>query len=301
MTDAPSPVAERFAPSPNGRLHLGHAYSALLAHDAARAAGGRFLLRIEDIDQARARPEHVAAIFEDLRWLGIRWDAPPMRQSTNLPAYEAALAHLAARGLLYPCRCTRRDIAGALDAPQEGAAPVGPDGLAYPGTCRPAAATPLAPPFPEGAALRLNMRAAVDALGGPDAVRSLTWQEIGEGPEGQTGPQHLDPEALVEAVGDVVLARKDCGTSYHLSVTVDDAAQGVSHVTRGRDLFHATPIHRLLEALLGLPSPVRRHHRLIRDEGGKRLAKRDRAQGLEELRAAGVTPEEIRAMVGLPG
>ncbi|MGG7564776.1 tRNA glutamyl-Q(34) synthetase GluQRS [Rhodovulum sp. DZ06] len=306
---APALHTERFAPSPNGRLHLGHAYSAILAHDAARAAGGRFLLRIEDIDRARARPEHEAAIFRDLAWLGLAWDGPVMRQSARGPAYAAALAALGARGLLYPCSCTRRDIAEALDAPQEGGAPApgqartgvpGPDGFAYPGTCRPATPAPSDGVPPEGAALRLNMRAAVAALGGAAAVGALGWEELGEGPEGQAGPQRLSPEALVERVGDVVIARKDCGTSYHLSVTVDDAAQGVTHVTRGRDLFHATQVHVLLEALLGLPSPARRHHRLIRDDGGKRLAKRDRAQGIEELRAEGATPQDIRRMVGLP-
>ena len=298
---------ERFAPSPNGRLHLGHAYSAMLAHDAARAAGGRFLLRIEDIDRARARPEHEAAILDDLRWLGLRWDGPASRQSDRGPAYADALARLGGMGLLYPCRCTRRDIREALDAPQEGGAEAplapgrapGPDGPAYPGTCRPAAPRPSGGAPPEGAALRLDMRAAIAALGGAQATAALGWEELGAGPEGQAGPQRLDPAALVEVAGDVVLARKDCGTSYHLSVVVDDGAQGVTHVTRGRDLFHATPVHVLLEALLGLPSPARRHHRLIRDEGGRRLAKRDRAAGIEELRAAGATPQQVREMVGL--
>lgn len=301
---APASHVGRFAPSPNGRLHLGHGYSAMLAHDLARAAGGRFLLRIEDIDRARARPEHEAAILADLTWLGVRWDAPPLRQSTRMPVYGAALAQLGAMGVLYPCTCTRRDIAGALDAPQESGAPApgGPDGAAYPGTCRPGAPAPQAPPWPEGAALRLNMGAAIDALGGPDAVRALTWKELDAGPEGQTGVQRLDPDWLTARCGDVALARKDVGTSYHLSVVVDDAAQGITHVTRGRDLFHATPVHRLLQALLGLPVPVWRHHRLIRDAGGRRLAKRDRDQGLAELRDAGASPADIRAMVGLaPG
>jgi glutamyl-Q tRNA(Asp) synthetase len=297
---AHAPHIGRFAPSPNGRLHLGHGYSAMLAHDTARAAGGQFLLRIEDIDRARARPEHEAAILKDLAWLGVRWDAPPWRQSARMGAYDAALARLGGIGLLYPCACTRRDIAGALDAPQEGSADAhgGPDGAPYPGTCRPAA--PVGPPWPEGAALRLNMPAAIDALGGQKAVRALEWQELDQGPEGQTGPQRLCPDWLTDRCGDVVLARKDAGTSYHLSVTVDDAAQGISHVTRGRDLFHATPVHRLLQALLDLPVPIWRHHRLIRDAGGRRLAKRDHDQGLAELRGAGATPADIRAMVGLP-
>ena len=327
---SPPPHIERFAPSPNGRLHLGHAFSAMLAHDAARAAGGRFLLRIEDIDRARSRPEHEAAILEDLRWLGIRWDAAPWRQSDRLPAYRAALGALGARGLLYGCTCTRRDIADALDAPQEGGtAPPGPDGAAYPGLCRPARPMPpgLTPegvwpkrdgperdgperdgpegPIPEGspphgAALRLDMRAAIASLGGRRTVAALGWQELDAGPEGQRGRRPLDPDWLVERCGDVVLARKDAGTSYHLSVTVDDAAQGVTHVTRGRDLFHATPVHRLLQALLGLPVPRWRHHRLIRDAGGRRLAKRDRDQGIAELRADGAAPADVRAMLDLP-
>ena len=221
-----------------------------------------------------------------------------MRQSERLPTYRKALEELGKRGLLYPCRCTRRDIAAALDAPQEGdppAAAPGPDGPAYPGTCRPPAPAPCDIDA-EGAALRLNMRAALAQLG----AEPLTWRELGAGPEGQTDLQTIDQEEILHGAGDIVLARKDIGTSYHLSVTLDDAAQGVTHVTRGRDLFHATPIHRLLEALLGLPSPARRHHRLIRDDGGRRLAKRDRAQGIEELRDDGATPEDVREMVGLP-
>ncbi|MFT7391844.1 MAG: glutamyl-Q tRNA(Asp) synthetase [Paracoccaceae bacterium] len=297
MTPPPSPT-ERFAPSPNGRLHLGHAFSAMLAHDAARAAGGRFLLRIEDIDRARSKSEHEAAILTDLEWLGVRWDGVPWRQSDRGPAYAAALADLGARGLLYPCACTRGDIAGALDAPQEGTP--GPDGAAYPGLCRPARPAPIRGDAPGGTALRLNMRAAIDAMGGPRAVAAMWWEELDQGPEGQRGRQELDPDWLVELCGDVVLARKDVGTSYHLSVTVDDAAQAVSHVTRGRDLFHATQLHRALQALLALPVPRWRHHRLIRDAGGRRLAKRDRDQGVAELRDAGATPADIRAMLGLP-
>ena len=287
---------ERFAPSPNGLLHLGHAFSALTAWDAARAAGGRFLVRIEDIDRARARAEFEEAIFADLAWLGIVWERPVLRQSERLPAYAAALDRLRAAGLLYRCACTRRDIANALAAPQEGAdiAP-GPDGPAYPGTCRKR-------PPPEGApaAWRLDMAAAIAHLGGGRAVRALAFEELDEGPEGQRGRIALDPGWLVERCGDVALARRDIATSYHLSVVVDDAHQGVTHVTRGRDLFHATPLHRLLQALLGLPTPLYRHHRLIRDSSGRRLAKRDRDAGLRELRAAGAAPAEIRARVGLP-
>lgn len=282
---------ERFAPSPNGRLHLGHAFSAMLTHDAARAAGGRFLLRIEDIDRARARPEHEAAIFEDLAWLGLEWETPVLRQSTRGAAYAAALAALRARGLLYACACTRKDILAALDAPQEG----GPDGPVYPGTCR---AHPPDPALPH--AWRLDMAAAIEALGGAQGLSRLIFTELDAGPQGETGPQALSAAWLTGACGDVVLARKDGAAAYHLAVVVDDAFQGVTHVTRGRDLFPATPIHRLLQALLGLPTPLYRHHRLIRDAAGRRLAKRDRDAGIHELREAGVTPAEIRARVGLP-
>ncbi len=286
---------ERFAPSPNGLLHLGHAFSALTASDAAREVRGRFLLRIEDIDRTRARPEYEAAIHEDLRWLGLSWPEPVLRQSNRFPAYRAALHSLSARGLLYPCACTRRDIAAALDAPQEGAhGPEGPDGFPYPGTCREAPPDPSLP-----AALRLDMRAAIRALGGPAAIRALSFEELDEGPNGETGLQRLSPDWLVGTCGDVILARKDIETSYHLSVVVDDAHQEVSHVTRGRDLFSATPLQRLLQALLGLPTPRYRHHRLIRDASGRRLAKRDRDAGIRELREEGVTPAQIRARLGL--
>ena len=282
---------ERFAPSPNGRLHLGHAFSAMLAHDAARAAGGRFLLRIEDIDRSRARPEFERAIEEDLAWLGLRWEVPVLRQSARAEAYRSALDALQARGLVYACACTRRDILAALDAPQEG----GPDGPVYPGTCR---RHPPDPALPH--ALRLDMAAAVETLGGAQALASLVFEELDQGPQGETGPQPLRADWLVRSCGDVVLARKDGAAAYHLAVVVDDAFQGVSHVARGRDLFPATPIHRLLQALLDLPTPLYRHHRLIRDAAGRRLAKRDRDAGLHELREAGLTPSDIRARVGLP-
>lgn len=293
-----SKVVERFAPSPNGRLHLGHAFSALTAFDAAAAAGGRFLLRIEDIDFGRARERHVQAIFEDLAWLGLRWEEPALRQSSRFAAYGAALARLKGMGLIYPCYCTRKEIAVALDAPQEG----GPDEPPYPGTCRELSQAEREKRDKDGreAALRLDMRRAVAALGGASAAAGLWFEELGAGPGEETGRIALDPDALISIAGDVALARKDAPTSYHLSVVVDDAHQGVTHVTRGRDLFSAAPIHRLLQALLGLPTPLYRHHRLIRDETGKRLAKRDSAPALADLRAAGATPEEVREMVGLP-
>lgn len=293
-------TVERFAPSPNGYLHLGHAYSALLAHDAAQAAGGRFRLRLEDLDQARSRPEYEAAIYEDLTWLGIDWERPVLRQSARFPVYAEALESLAARGLLYPCRCSRKDVDAALEAPQEGVAlEIGPDGPAYPGTCRGA---PLAGGFsatrPE-TALRLDMRKAIASLGGRGVVSKLSFKEIGRGPTGENGRVGLDPDHLIQACGDVVLARKEFPASYHLAVVIDDAAEGITHVTRGEDLFAATAIHRLLQALLGRPTPVYRHHRLIRNAEGKRLAKRDRDAGIRELRAAGETPENIRRRVGL--
>lgn len=270
---------ERFAPSPTGRLHLGHAFSALTAWDAAQAAGGVFRLRIEDIDRARSRPEFEAAIFEDLRWLGLSWPEPVLRQSERTPVYAEALARLADMGLTYRCACTRRDILAAADAPQEG----GPDGPVYPGTCR-------REPPPEDApvAIRLKMDEAVARVSGP-----LAWEEIGE------GRVAADPARLIRGCGDVVLARKDAPTSYHLSVVVDDAAEGITHVTRGEDLKPATAIHVLLQRLLGLPTPVYRHHRLIRDAAGRRLAKRHGALALAALRARGWTPADVREAVGL--
>ena len=277
----------RFAPSPTGPLHLGHAYSAILAHDSARAAGGAFLLRIDDIDQSRARPIWEKQIHDDLAWLGLTWDGPPRRQSDHLAEYRATLDGLAARGLTYPCRCTRRDIREAASAPQEGPAPVGPDGLVYPGTCR---ARPMT--AAQGTdAIRLNMQAALAAL--PD-LPAFT----------ETGPDHpgqhpIDPARMTDAVGDVVLARPGMGASYHLSVVVDDAAQAISHVIRGADLFEATAIHVVLQRLLGLPSPIYHHHRLIRDAAGTRLAKRDDARAIATYRAEGATPQDIRRMVGL--
>ena len=279
----------RFAPSPTGPLHLGHAYSALLAHDMARAAGGTFLLRIEDIDSTRSRPAWEEQIYTDLAWLGLTWDAPPMRQSDRLPAYRSALKTLWDAGLLYPCTCTRRDITAAASAPQEGVAPVyGPDGLVYPGTCRPD--TPPTGPMPEDAALRLNMRAALNHLTDADTLR---FEDHGH------GTIHISPRELLADVGDIVLSRRDFPGSYHLSVVLDDATQGITHVIRGKDLFEATKIHVVLQHLLNLPTPAYHHHRLIRDDTGKRLAKRDDARAIAKYRRDGTTLEDIRRLVGL--
>ena len=286
------PFTTRFAPSPTGPLHLGHAYSAMLAHEMARAAGGTFLLRIEDIDRSRARPNWEAQIADDLAWLGLAWPRPAMRQSDRLPAYRAALEHLWEMRLLYPCTCRRRDIEAALAAPQEGVPTYGPDGLIYPGTCR---GKDRAGPMPADAVLRLDMAAALDRIDHP-----LGFVEDGGGPDGETGEIAIDRQTLIDGVGDVVLARRDMGTSYHLSVVLDDAAQNTTHVVRGRDLFSATQIHVVLQALLGLPTPAYHHHRLIRDDKGKRLAKRDDARAIARYRAEGATPDDIRRMVGLP-
>ncbi len=280
----PRDKVTRFAPSPTGPLHLGHAYSALIS--AERAGAGRFLLRMEDIDRARCRPEWEAQILDDLHWLGLRWETPVMRQSDRMPAYRAALDQLAAEGLLYPCCCTRADIRAALSAPQEGAPLHGPDGLIYPGTCR---ARSMADAGPQDA-LRLNLRKALRRIG------AFSFTE--NGPL-RTGAHRIDPEWMVAHVGDVVLARRDMGTSYHLSVVVDDAAQGITEVTRGADLFEATVIHVLLQALLELSRPTYWHHDLIRDEHGKRLAKRDDARAIALYRSQGASPQDIRAMVGL--
>ena len=280
----------RFAPSPTGPLHIGHAYSALLAADMARAARGAFLLRIEDIDQSRARSEWEAQIYSDLGWLGLRWPHPVLRQSDRLPAYRAALESLWQRGLLYPCSCRRRDILEAATAPQEGGVPVtGPDGIVYPGTCRP---RPRSGPLPEDA-LRLDMGMALATIG------AVSFREEGRGPNGETGMIDIPTETLIHGIGDIVLARRDMGTSYHLSVVVDDAAQDITHVIRGQDLFEATAIHAVLQRLLGLPQPIYHHHRLIRDAAGKRLAKRDDARAISKYRAEGYSPEQIRQMVGL--
>ncbi|TNF19503.1 MAG: tRNA glutamyl-Q(34) synthetase GluQRS [Rhodobacteraceae bacterium] len=277
----------RFAPSPTGPLHLGHAYSAMLAHDIAQAAGGIFHLRIDDIDQGRARPAWEAQILDDLQWLGLSWPAPVWRQSARTPRYRAALEVLWRRGLLYPCTCTRRDIQAAASAPQEGAPLLGPDGIIYPGTCRPARRTG---PLPEDCALRIDMKMATQAIGTTQFTETLH----------DPGTYPVTAAGMIGAVGDIVVSRRDMAASYHLSIVVDDADQGITDVVRGQDLFDATQIHAVLQRLLDLPTPVYHHHRLIRDEAGKRLAKRDDARAIATYREDGKTPAEIRAMVGLP-
>lgn len=286
-------IRERFAPSPTGLLHLGHAYSAMVAWDAACANGGEFLLRIEDTDQARCRREYENEIFTDLSWLGIKWPEPVLRQTNRIPAYQAALDELIALDLCYPCKCSRKDIEAALSAPQEGASyTYGPDGLIYPKTCCNRSMTKRS----ADDAVRLNIAKAIDYLGGKDAVNALNFNELSHG---KTETIHLDADSLINACGDIVLARKDIGTSYHLAVVVDDAFQDITHVTRGADIASATPIHRILQALLGLPRPIYQHHKLIRDENGKRLAKRDDARAIRLYRENGASPQDIRAMVGL--
>jgi len=286
-------VIERFAPSPTGLLHLGHAFSAHVAWSAARRAGGRFLLRMEDLDPLRARSSHCAAIVEDLAWLGLDWDGPPFHQSGRRAAYEAALERLSANGLTYACACSRRDILEAASAPQEGASH-GPDGPVYPGTCR-ARGLAAGP----GRAIRLDVCRAIDRLGGAAAVDALDFREIGLGIGGESGRVFLDAATLVRDVGDVVLAGKGGTAAYDLAVTLDDAHQGVNHVTRGRDLFPATQIHRVLQALLDLPAPIYRHHALVRDEVGKRLAKRDDARAIARYRAEGMSPADVLALAAL--
>lgn len=289
-----SPQTTRFAPSPTGFLHLGHAYAALVAHDLAAASGGRFLLRIEDIDHTRARSDFEEAIFEDLTWLGLRWDEPVARQSDHLDRFDEALDLLSVQGLLYPCFCTRKEISREIEA--MGHAPhlvaSGPEGPLYPGTCRGlSAAEQTARGAARSPALRLDSAAAAKRLTVP-----LCFEEWGHGPGGETGTQTVDPALF----GDAVLGRKDIGVAYHLAVVVDDAAQGVSLVSRGEDLFAAAHIQRLLQALLKLPAPTYYHHRLIAGADGKRLAKRDEAQTLRAMRAAGETPATIRQRLNLP-
>ncbi|AJA60230.1 MULTISPECIES: tRNA glutamyl-Q(34) synthetase GluQRS [Bradyrhizobium] len=287
------PPVFRFAPSPNGLLHLGHAYSALLNFDRARETGGRLLLRIEDIDATRCRPEFETAIYDDLAWLGIACETPVRRQSEHLAVYRAALERLSALGLVYPAFESRAEIARLVAAREaSGPWPRDPDGAPlYPGDARSLSAGERDRLIASGVpyALRLDMAAACRRVAG------LTWNELGEGPDGERGIVATRPEAW----GDVILARKETPTSYHLSVVVDDALQGISEVVRGLDLFHATSVHRLLQVLLDLPEPAYRHHALILDEAGRKLSKSGRSTGLRELRADGATPAGIRRLVGL--
>jgi glutamyl-Q tRNA(Asp) synthetase len=276
----------RFAPSPTGYLHLGHAYSALTAWGSAGAAGGECLLRIEDLDLTRVRPEYEPALKEDLAWLGLGWPEPVLRQSEHQVRYAAALERLGARGLTYPCSCSRADIRAALSAPHPQA---GSALQVYPGTCRGRSMADRRP----GDAIRLDLGRA---LAQADAT-VLTFEE--QGPS-HAGVHRVEPAFLAAAIGDVVLGRKDTqAAAYHLAVVVDDAWQGITHVVRGEDLWEVTPLHRLMQALLDLPVPIWHHHRLVADATGKRLAKRDHARALRTLRAEGITPDEVRALVGL--
>ena len=275
----------RFAPSPTGPLHLGHAYSALLAFDMVRAANGRFLLRIEDTDIARSRPKWETQIYDDLAWLGLSWEQPVLRQSEHLTGYSSKITQLANLGLIYPCSCSRSDIRAAVSAPQEGV----PPSSIYPGTCRHRNMGSRRPKD----ALRLNMALALEHLSG----QRLTFQE--------TGPKHMgnhkiSPHDLLYSTGDAVLGRKEIETvSYVLAAVVDDAKQDITTIIRGEDLFETTPLQVLLQALLELTTPTYHHHKLIRDDAGKRLAKRDDARSIAKYRADGLTPSDLRQKLGI--
>lgn len=288
MSIAPA-VVTRFAPSPTGLLHLGNAYSALFSRTQARILGGdagRFLLRIEDIDPARCRPEYEAAIYEDLNWLGLDWEKPVRRQSDHYAAYAAQIAQLQDEGLVYPCFCSRKDIAAATARGKGGTVPTGPDGPLYPGTCRHLAPSDVKSRLDSGSehSLRLDMERAVKKAGS-----GLEWTDLTRGTF----------RATPEIFGDVVLARKDCPTSYHASVVLDDAWQGVTHVTRGLDLLNATHVHRLLQALWGLPVPLYHHHPLLTDPGGAQavMSKRYGSLCIAQLRQAGHSPQDVLAMI----
>lgn len=272
----------RFAPSPTGPLHLGHAYSAITAYELAQSCDGQFILRIEDIDKDRSKPEWERQIFDDLHWLGIRWPKPVLRQSENMAAYQEAISKLAEAGYVYACSCNRKDILAAQSAPQEGDGPLfGPDGAIYPGTCR--GNRLVENPDMNGAALRLDLNRL-------DPEMRFRYVEHGTGQKQQIG---FTVEDLKTQVGDFVLSRRGIGTSYHLSVVLDDAVQGVTHVVRGDDLREATMIHVLLQSLLGLPTPTYCHHKLVRDAEGKRLAKRDDARAIALFRKEGLTPAQV--------
>ena len=275
----------RFAPSPNGRLHLGHAFSALLNERLALAAGGRLLLRVEDIDSVRCTPELTREMLKDLAWLGLEWEEPVLRQSEHFARYHDAQQRLRDRGLLYPCFCSRQDIA-RLTGPEARRDPEGQP--LYPGTCRLITAEERAARLARGdpAAWRIDMAQALAAL-----ATSLTFREEGTG-------ARIEEIAHPQAWGDVVLARKDVGTSYHVAVVIDDACQGITHVVRGRDLFHATAIHRLLQHLLALPVPLYHHHALINDETGRKLSKSLGSRSLSDLRREGVSAQHVRTALG---
>ena len=291
MSPTGAPSVLRFAPSPNGEMHLGHALSALIGFERARAMGGRFLVRIEDIDQGRSRPRFVAGIFSDLAWLGLTWEEPVVFQSQRMPAYRAAAERLDAMGLLYPCFATRAEIEDAAAG-----GPVDPDGAPlYPGLFRRRDAAEVASRRAAGEpyALRIDMSAAIAAAAAELAGAPLVFTELGA----DWSPHEI--AARPERWGDAVIVRKDVPASYHLSVVVDDAWQNVTHVTRGQDLFAATDLHRLLQVLIGLPAPLYHHHRLITDADGRKLAKSARDTSLRSLREQGCTPADIRRMVGL--
>ncbi|MGB0799075.1 MAG: tRNA glutamyl-Q(34) synthetase GluQRS [Planktomarina sp.] len=281
----------RFAPSPTGPLHLGHAFSAIIAHDFARNLGGEFIVRIEDLDQSRVRPHWEAQIFDDLAWLGLTWEPHVMRQSDRSLAYSAALDTLWAKSLIFPCGCNRRDVMAAAIAPQEGdIPPMGPDGVIYPGTCRSEAMGPR----PEGKTLRLNMASA-----STDHGKSLQFSFKEISPDNENKVRSFNSQHAIQSIGDVVVSRRDMIAAYHLAVVVDDAAQDITHVVRGNDLHDATDIHVVLQHCLNLPTPIYFHHKLVRDENGKRLAKRDNSKAISKFRSEGATPEDIRRMVGL--
>ncbi len=282
-------IVTRFAPSPTGRLHIGHAYSALFAYRLARDSGGRFILRIEDIDQDRCHPEFEQGIYEDLTWLGLTWETPVRRQSEHMPDYRAALDKLMDEDLIYPCFCTRKDI--AEEVARAAAAPHGPEGVLYPGTCRALSPAQRKEKMKNGLpyAFRLESAKAETLLRGRNKW-PLYWHDRGKGRQ----------EAVPGILGDAVLARKDMNTSYHLSVTLDDHTQGVTLVTRGEDLFYATHLHRLLQELLGLEIPEWHHHPLLLDKDGKRFAKRNDSVTLQYLRETmGKTPQEVLAIAGV--
>jgi len=287
--DLPKGFVTRFAPSPTGRLHVGNIRTALHNWMLAQKNGGSFILRIDDTDAERSKEEYVEAIRTDLAWLGLSYPRPVLRQSARRGAYSDVLTQLWSRGLLYPCRCTRRDIAASAAAPQEGSVPSGPDGSVYPGTCRHLPKGPM----PAEGTLRLDMRKAAERVG------NVSFIETGEGPNVARDTVSVAPEELTGAVGDIVLRRAAHGAAYHLAVVVDDAHQPITEVVRGADLFTATAIHVVLQRLLGLPTPTYHHHALVRDDRGKRLAKRDDARALRTYRDSGATPDDIRRMLGL--